>query len=74
MLFEKVNFMKTAIVTSDEITTVSETYCHEICYPYFAEGLDRFIVSGKDHLHGILNGVNYNYNNPATDLSIFKRY
>ena len=74
MLFEKVNFMKTAIVTSDEVTTVSETYCNEICYPYFAEGLDRFIVARKDHLHGILNGVNYNYNNPATDLSIYKRY
>lgn len=43
MLFEKVNFMKTAIVMSDEITTVSETYCNEICYPYFAECLDRFI-------------------------------
>lgn len=74
MLFEKVNFMKTAIVMSDEITTVSETYCNEICYPYFAEGLDRFIVARKDHLHGILNGINYDYNNPATDLSIFKRY
>lgn len=74
MLFEKVNFMKSAIVMSDEITTVSETYCNEICYPYFAEGLDRFIVSRKDHLHGILNGINYDYNNPATDLSIFKRY
>ena len=49
MLFEKVNFMKTAIVMSDEITTVSETYCNEICYPYFAEGLDRFIVARKDH-------------------------
>ena len=74
MLFEKVNFMKTAIVISDEVTTVSETYCNEICYPYFAEGLDRFIVARKNHLHGIINGVNYNYNNPATDLSIYKRY
>lgn len=74
MLFEKVNFMKTAIVMSDEITTVSETYCNEICYPYFAEGLDRFIGARKDHLHGILNGVNCHYNNPETDLSIFKRY
>lgn len=32
------------------------------------------MIARKDHLHGILNGINYDYNNPETDLSIFKRY
>ncbi|MGL4338274.1 MAG: glycogen/starch synthase [Turicibacter sp.] len=74
MLFEKVNFLKTAIILSDHITTVSPTYCNEICYPYFAEGLDRFIYMRKDNLDGILNGISYAYQNPANDLSIYKPY
>jgi len=74
MLFEKVNFMKAALVMADEITTVSETYKNEICYPYFGEQLDRFILGRKDNLHGILNGVNYINNNPETDIHIARRY
>ncbi|HAX73328.1 MAG TPA: glucose-1-phosphate adenylyltransferase [Firmicutes bacterium] len=74
MLYEKVNFLKAGIVLSDRVTTVSPTYCNEICYPYFAEGLDRFIYTRKDALHGILNGVSYSYNNPNSDLSIYKTY
>ena len=74
MLDENINFMKAALVLADEITTVSERYRNEICYPYFAEGLDRFIVARTHHLHGILNGIDYTHNDPATDLTIFERY
>jgi len=74
MFHKKVNFMKAALVLADEITTVSKRYRNEICYPYFAEGLDEVIATRKDHLHGILNGIDYSNHDPATDLSIFKRY
>jgi len=74
LLHENINFMKAALILADEITTVSERYRNEICYPYFAEGLDPFIVSRTDHLHGILNGIDYTHNDPATDLTIFERY
>jgi len=34
------NFMKSAIVTADRVTTVSETYAQELRYPYYSHGLD----------------------------------
>ena len=74
MLHEKVNFMKAALVMADEITTVSERYSNEICYPYFAEGLDSVIKARKENFYGILNGISYSNNNPENDFTIFKRY
>ena len=32
------NFMKAAIVTADQVSTVSQTYCQELRYPYYAHG------------------------------------
>ncbi len=74
MLYEKVNFLKAAIVLSDKVTTVSPTYRQEICYPYFGEGLDRFIQMRKDDVVGILNGISYQVHNPATNINIHRTY
>ena len=74
MLYEKVNFLKTGIVLSDKITTVSPTYRQEICYPYFGEGLDRFIQMRANDVSGILNGISYKVHNPMTNLNIHRPY
>lgn len=62
-LFGKVSFMKSGIVYSDIITTVSETYAKEIQTPAYSYGLDGVISSRKKDLFGIINGIYYNDTN-----------
>ncbi len=68
------NMMKAAIVYSDVITTVSPTYAQEILTPEFGEGLDTVLELRKYDLYGILNGIDYDINNPATDPNIIANY
>ena len=76
------NFMLGACTYADMITTVSPTYAQEICTPYFGEGLDWLFSKRQDSLRGILNGIDYDVWNPATDPflsepgkdAVFSRY
>ena len=65
-----INFMKGAIVTADKITTVSETYAHEIKYAYFSHGLDPILRENEYKLTGIVNGINTDIYNPKTDKNL----
>lgn len=71
---ESVNIMKGAIVFSDAVTTVSDTYAHEIATPEFGEYLDGLINQYAYKTHGILNGVDYKTYNPWFDKLIYSRY
>ncbi|MDP4133092.1 MAG: glycogen synthase GlgA [Bacillota bacterium] len=62
-----INFMKSAILLSDKITTVSKTYSYEIRHPYFSHGLDTVLKENEDKLIGIVNGINTKIYNPRTD-------
>ena len=64
------NFMKGAIETADKITTVSPTYAQEILDPWFSYGLDALLREKQYKLCGILNGIDMEANNPATDPKI----
>ena len=56
--FDKlINAMKTAIVLCDKLTTVSDTYAHEIGYAYFANGLESVINENSYKLCGVVNGI-----------------
>lgn len=68
------NFMKGAIVTCDKITTVSETYAEEILNPYFAHNLDGILNENRYKLCGIVNGIDTDVFNPATDPAIPVNY
>lgn len=73
----KINLLKAAILFSDYITTVSDTYAKEILNPDFGFGLDRTLrrVSQDTHkLNGILNGIDYDLWNPTSDKQIYKKY
>ncbi len=75
MLFDGcVNFMKGAILSCNALTTVSRTYAQEIKYPYFAHGLSDVISEHEFKLSGIVNGINTETNNPATDKALFANY
>jgi starch synthase len=69
------SFLKTGLMFSDVITTVSEKYAQEICtskeYGYGFEGI---LKKRKNDLVGILNGVDYTVWNPERDRLIPFRY
>ncbi len=72
--YGKVNFLKTGIVFSDAITTVSPTYAREIQTPYYGCGLEGVLAERRDRLTGIVNGVDYSVWNPATDPHLAANY
>jgi len=69
-----INFLKTGIQTADFITTVSETYAHEILYDYFAFRMNSVLESRKEDLFGIVNGIDYDDFNPKTDKALTYNY
>lgn len=67
------NMMKAAIYYSDAVTTVSPTYAEEILGDY-GEGLQSILEMRRHDLYGILNGVDYDVINPATDPQIVEHF
>ncbi|MGC8786490.1 MAG: glycogen synthase [Anaerolineae bacterium] len=73
-LTEVVDFMARGIFFADVINTVSEKYAQEILTPEFGEKLDPLLHDRRDRLFGILNGIDYEVMNPATDKYIAQNY
>ncbi len=69
-----VNFMKAAVVRSNLVTTVSETYATELRYPYFAHGLSGILAARGENLRGVTNGIDTGVYDPATDKALPKNY
>lgn len=67
---DKVNFMKGGIIFADMVSTVSGTYAREIQSPYFGEALDGLLNACSEKLTGIVNGIDYDFYNPAKDPMI----
>lgn len=72
--YDQVNFMKGGLVFSDYLTTVSPSYAQEIQTAYYGENLDSLLSRRRDHLSGIINGIDYELYNPATDPAIDNSY
>jgi starch synthase len=68
------NLLKSGIVFSDVVTTVSPTYAREICTPEYGYGLDGVLADRGADLVGILNGVDVAEWDPATDPHLPQRY
>ena len=67
-------FMKGGLVYADHITSVSPTYTEEIQTPERGHGLDGLLRHRQEHLSGILNGIDVDEWNPATDKNLTKTY
>jgi len=66
--YGQANFMKAAIVFSDTVTTVSETYAAEIQQSSeFGYGLEGVLRARPEPPIGILNGIDYEIWNPSRD-------
>ncbi|HDN79482.1 MAG: glycogen synthase GlgA [Chloroflexi bacterium] len=73
-LNEVVDFMARGIYFADVINTVSPRYAQEILTPEYGERLDPLLRDRRDRLFGILNGIDYETFNPATDPHIAANY
>lgn len=72
--FGKVNWLKGGLVYADSVGTVSPTHAHELRTAAGGFGLhDAFIALG-DRLVGVLNGIDLELWNPATDPDIAQTY
>lgn len=69
-----INFLKTGILYANLLTTVSPTYAKEIQGEEYGMGLQDLLQQRNDSLFGILNGVDDNDWNPATDPLIPKNF
>jgi starch synthase len=72
--YGKANLLKGGIVFSDFVSTVSQKYAQEIQTDEFGHGLEGVLRSRAGRLVGILNGVDYEDWNPASDKLISANY
>ena len=69
-----VDIMGRGILFADAITTVSERYAQEILTPTFGERLDHLLRSRRERLFGILNGIDDQEIDPATDVHVHTHF
>jgi starch synthase len=65
--FGGINLLKAGIQYADVITTVSPTYANEIRGPIGGMGMQMYLNNRGERVTGIVNGVDTDVWNPATD-------
>jgi starch synthase len=65
-----VDLMGRGIHYADIVSTVSPRYAREILTPQFGERLDPILRERSDRLYGILNGIDAEAFDPATDRAL----
>jgi starch synthase len=68
------SFLKGGLVHADRINTVSPGYAGEIQTPTFGCGLDGVLRQRSSVLSGVLNGIDTELWNPATDDALVQNY
>lgn len=68
--WDQISFLKAGVIYSDHITTVSPTYALEIQSDDGGMGFGGLLHSKADRLSGILNGIDLDVWNPATDPDV----
>jgi starch synthase len=72
--YGKIGYLKAGIALADRITTVSPTYAGEIRTTDGGMGLDGLLRKRADRLSGILNGIDTDVWDPATDPHVAVRF
>ena len=70
MMDGDVNLLKGAILCADAVNAVSPTYASELKLAYFAHRLEGILSKCGYKLSGVLNGIDMDRYNPATDSHI----
>jgi len=68
------NTMAGAIQFADCVNTVSPTYAQQIQTPDYGEGLHDLLAQKQDKIVGIVNGIDTEQYNPATDPHLEKPF
>ncbi len=69
-----ISFLKAGLVYADRLTTVSPTYAREIQTSELGFGMEQVLQARSADLSGILNGIDVDYWNPATDDNLPTTY
>ncbi len=72
--YGQTNILKGGVAFSDVAVTVSPTHARELCTPEGGFGLHEMFIALGDRLAGVLNGIDMDLWNPATDRSITANY
>jgi starch synthase len=72
--YGQMSFLKAGIYYANVITTVSPTYADEIQTEAFGFGMQGLLHSRRHEVHGILNGIETEEWNPATDRYLTGHY
>ncbi|GAB4201537.1 MAG: glycogen synthase GlgA [Roseiflexaceae bacterium] len=73
-LNDVVDFMGRGIYYADLVNTVSPTYAREILTPEFGEGLDPLLRDRTGGVYGVINGIDTEVYNPASDPHLAVHY
>jgi len=72
--YDRLNPLKSGLVFSDAITTVSEGYAEEIQTPEYGAGLEGVLQEHAHVLYGIVNGIDYTQWTPRHDPALAANY
>lgn len=72
--YGQINFLKAGLVFADMISTVSPHYAEEILTPEMGFGLEGVLRKRRDRLTAVINGLDYEAWNPATDRLLAANY
>lgn len=72
--YGSVCYLKGGLACADAISTVSPSYALEICTPEYGMGLDGLLRARRHVLSGIVNGIDTDVWNPATDKAAAATY
>lgn len=72
--YGQVGFLKAGLAYADRVSTVSPTYAKELLTPEYGYGLEGLLAHRGDAFTGILNGIDTDIWNPATDTLIPANY
>jgi len=72
--YGKISFLKAGLLYAERISTVSPTYAREIQSEPLGFGMQALLSARARELHGILNGIDAQTWNPATDPHLRSTY
>jgi len=71
---DEANMFKGGLAYADRVTTVSSTYAEEIQTSFYGEGLNGHLYYHRAKLHGIVNGIDVELWNSASDKLLAAQY
>lgn len=72
--YGQLSMMKGGMLFADRLTTVSPSYAREILEPEHGAGLDGVLATRGTDLSGLVNGIDQEVWNPATDEELPAKY